>query len=44
MQRRIEQAHDDRQPVHFLEHTVEVAGLGLEELADCLLAHGIVVV
>ncbi len=31
MQGRIEQTHDDRQPVHGLEHAVEVAGLRFEK-------------
>ena len=32
VQRRVEQAHDDRQAVHGLEHAVEVARLSLEQL------------
>ena len=44
MQRRIEQAHDDRQAVHGLEHAVEVARLSLEQLVDGLLADILVVV
>ena len=44
MQRRIEQAHDDRQAVYRLEHAVEVARLGVEQIVDRLLAHVLVLV
>ena len=44
VQRRVEQAHDDRQPVHGAEHAQEVARLGGQELAHGLLAHGRILV
>ena len=44
VQRRIEQAHDDRQAVHGLEHAVEIARLSLEQVGDGLFAHGLVLV
>ena len=40
MQRRIEKPHDDRQPVHGLEHAEEIACLGLQQLVHSLVSHG----
>ena len=44
MQGRVEQANDNRQAVHSLEHAVEVARLSLEQLLDGFLANLFVLV
>ena len=43
VQRRVEQAHRHRQPVHRLEDAEVVAGLGLEQLGERLLARAVAV-
>ena len=44
VQRRIEQTHDNRQPVHGFEHAQEVARLSSQKIVHGLLAHGFVLV